>query len=207
MKSNSSEAPSSGDMPASLTEVVEKRSRRTLAEAASELARAMIEGTLGGSPLGRGGRSPSANSAAASVHRLRKVIERDRANFAAQEPETPEASAVALSDPDEDVTALDPERLDEPVRVCKTCGARELPVAARMQRPRALRCIPPPPPPRRASVVEFVVEEQDEGDESLSVHDEPTRVRRPPAIMDRLDGRASALAAAAASAFGVDVSH
>lgn len=197
MKSNRSEVPSSGDMPASLAGTLAKRSRRTLAEAASQLARSMVEGTLGGSPTGRGGRGPSGNSAAASVHRLRKVLERDRAKFAAEEAEFSEASAVALSDHDTHVTALDPERLAEPSPVCKACGATELPVAARMERPRG----PLRAPPRRAGVLEIVVEEQDEV-EWPSVHDEPTRVRQPPARMDRRDGRASALAAAAASAFG-----
>jgi hypothetical protein len=129
MKPNPSEARSCGDMPASLAGVLEKRSRRTLAQAASQLARSMVGGTLGGSSLKGSARGPSASSAAASVQRLRKVLERDRTTFAAQEPEISEASVV-------------------------------------------------------------------------SVHDEPTRVRRPPVVMERHDRRASALAAAAASAFG-----
>lgn len=199
MKSNSPGAPASRDTPASLTGVSEKRSRRSLAEAASHLARSMVEGTLGGAPLGRGARGPAASSAAASVHRLRKVLERDRATFAAQEPAIPEASAGARSERDEHVTALDAEPFGEPTRVCKTRGPRALPVAARTQRPGAvLRA----PPPRRADLVEFAVDEQDE-EGWLSVHGEPPQKVRPPAaVTDRADARASALAAAAASAFG-----
>jgi hypothetical protein len=199
MKSNPTEVPSSGDLPGSLTVVLQKRSRRTLVEAASQFARSMVEGTLGSKLPARGERGAAANSAAASAHRLRKVLARDRATFSAQDTEPPPAS-VALSEQDEHVTALDAELFGEPARVCQTCGARELPVAGRVQRPRALPRVPPPPP-RRAGVVEFVVEDQDE-DEWPSVHDEPTRVRPPPGIMDRVDGHASALEAAAASAFG-----
>ena len=172
MKSNPTESPSSGDMPAARTGILEQRSRRTLAQAASQLARSMVKGKLGGSSLEGGGRGLSANSAAASVHRLRKVLERDRATFAAQDAEIPEASMVALAEHDEHVTARDRAHVGERTPVCKTCSAREHPVAAHMQASRALLHVPPPPP-HRACVV-----------------------------TDRADGRASALAAAAASAFG-----
>jgi len=228
MKSISSEASSSRATPAPVAEGFEKRSRRTFAEAASELGRSIVGGTLGGGRSARGGRSTPASSASASANRLRDVLDRDRAFVRATEAaeaRAPEHVAVPLA-----------SQARSSSRVCGHCGSPEHPrdgrshgdelartvgkrastgqaldrpplvagcsgehgAEPRTQRARVPVRVPPPPPPR-AAVAAFLF---DDDDEEPSVHNEPTKVGRPPSLAEVGGGRSAALAAAAASAFG-----
>jgi hypothetical protein len=212
MKSSSSKAlpsVSTKKQPAP-AEGSEKRALRTFAQAASELGR-VVGSTLGGGTLTKSRRDSAASSAAASVHRLRDVLERDRAITAVLGMADGQMPVVPLLDRNEHVITHAAPAASARSKVCEQCGAGEHPVttehstasAQREQReakPRAARLRVPPPPPR-APVLEYVLEEPDE-DEVLSVHDEPTKVGPPPKHAEPLDERPSALAAAAASAFG-----
>jgi hypothetical protein len=197
------------------------RTRRTLAEATTQLGQAVgevITGSLealGGRRQG-GGRTQS-GSAASTTNRLREIIERDRALVAQQtvaEVASARAQEQQRANAERDVSATAARRDDHQQlaasaqQVARTHGSptgaagEAQAKSAREPKPRSAIRVPPPPLPSRAVPTISCPPEDTDDDDELSVHDEPTRVGPPPGLVAErpLDHNA----AAAASAFGSD---